>query len=177
VSAPRRTAKQMQGAYLRAYELYKRMPARKVAEEMAGPPDFCGGHTTARRWIAAGRALVEMVEDEQGNAIRDPSRRRPVRRDYVADELDELRAKIEEEVDSGLLPGQRLEMRKLQFQILMGTIQVEGLRRAPELPGVKRADGSKTPPSPVELLHGLAAMQPELDALIDRMLPDGRTDP
>jgi hypothetical protein len=156
-------------AYKLRYE--DRKSYRDIAAEMKDPPHRCGNHTTARRWVEAGYRLVHLDPD----GMTDPMRKRPVRRETAGDTLDSLFVRIEQEMDAGLLS--RDKGRLLQLRALENYIHLYGLRRAPELPRVKRADGSKTAASPVELLHGLVAMQPELDALIERTLPDGRTDP
>lgn len=174
MGVPRRTPKEVEAACLIAYEKYcQRKSLRDIAAEMAGPPHFCGGHTTARRWVQRGHELVTLDEDENGRTFRDPTRKRPMRRDSVSDALDSLFVTIEQEVHAGIAE-KRLGARKLQLQILLSTAQIEGLRRAPELPRAKNPDGSKRPVTPGELFDSLNEMRGEFDAFIESQLPDRR---
>lgn len=160
MGVPRRTSEQMETTHLIAFEKHRqRKSYRDIAAEMEGPPHFCGGHTTARRWVEAGRLLVHL--DEDGTA--DPNRKRGARRETAGDTLDALFVKIEEEMTKGLLPRDR--GRALQIRALEIYIQVHGLRAAPQ-PARVKVTGSGGGQVPRELLEQLLALPP------DELLPD-----
>lgn len=157
---------------LMAYKLHSedRLSYRQIAAEMAGPPHFCGNHTTARRWVEAGRRLIHYDED----GMSDPLRKRGARREVASDTLDALFVKIEADMVAGHLP--RADGRRLQLRMLENYVHLHGLRRAPE-PARVKVSGAKGATTPRDLFESLAAIPPdELDALIDDMLPNGRTD-
>jgi len=169
MGVPRRTPEELEASHLIAYKLrYEdRLCYRDIAAQLAGPPHFCGNHTTARRWVQEGYRLVHLNED----GMTDPMRKRGARREIAGDTLDSLFARIEQEMTAGTL--KRDKGRALQLRALENYIHLHGLRRAPEPARVKLSGNGSRPATPGELLDSLVAMQPEIDALIERdMLPN-----
>lgn len=157
---PRRTPAELEATAVEAYR--KRcdgMSYRDIAAAMAGPPHFCGGHTTARRWVELGRT----VEAEKG----DSNRKRRARREMAADAIDALRVRMSEDAHAGRLD--RAAMYRLQLQALTLQVQLLGLRAAPEPAKAKLSisGGSMTGVDP-DVLAALAALDP------DELLPDGK---
>lgn len=148
------------------------MSYREIAAAMAGPPHRCGGHTTARRWVALGHALV--TRDEDGRL--DPMLKRRARREMAIDALDSIRVEMAADVEGGNLP--RDAYYRLRIEAIRLAVQIGGWRAAPEPARVKVSGaGTKKPATPRDLFESLAAIpQSELDALIDDMLPSERTD-
>ena len=153
-------------AYKLRYE--DRKSYRDIAAEMAGPPHRCGNHTTARRWVEEGYRLVHYNDD----GMTDPMRKRGVRRETAGDTLDSLFVKIEQDMTAGHIS--RDKGRALQLRALENYVHLHGLRRPPELPRVRRADGSKRAATPGELFDALAGVP--VDELLDALqtLPDER---
>jgi hypothetical protein len=171
VGAPRKTPEQQEAAWTAAYELKcAGKSLGDIAAELAGAPHWCGGKTTARGWVENGLALAA--------AKGDPLRKQRARREMSIDAIDMLRVEMAQDVVAGHLPD-RAAYYRLQLEAIRLSTHLAGAKAPAALPRVKRTDGSSGPATPGELLDALAAMQPELDALIDDMqsLPDDEKRP
>ena len=165
MGVPKRTPEELERSWLTAYEMKRDgMSLREIAAELKGPPHFCGGYSTAKRWVESGLAVVA--------AKGDPLRKRHARREMAIDACDAGRVELAQDVKAGLID--REAYHRLRLAYIKHAVDFAGAQAPRELPKVRRPDGSKTPATPGELLDSLAAMQPELDALIDDMLPDER---
>lgn len=158
---------------LLAYEKHcERKSYRTIAVEMAGDPHYCGGHSTARRWVAMGREVLTRCED--GSV--DPNRKRRARRETAADSIDTLFTQMRADSDANDLP--REAMYRLQLKAIELQVQLLGLRAAPEATRVKVTGSGGRPVVDPNLFASLAALpREEIDALLDDMLPDGRNQP
>jgi len=165
VGVCRRTPAELEASWIEAWD--KRCEGKsfpEIAAEMAGPPHFCGSKTTARRWVENGLGVVA--------AKGDPLRKRRARREMALTALDALRVKMDQDLEAGLM-AEREAYYRLQRQYILDAVTIAGAQAPRELPRAKRSDGSKRPATPGELLDSLVAMQPEIDALIERdMLPN-----
>ena len=154
MGAPRRTPEELEGSALEAYRRYDEGESlREIAAAMSGPPHFCGGHTTARRWIRRGFEII--VNSTPGTVDADV--RREARRRATDSELDAFREELMDDVRVGRLD--RGLAHRLYLDAIKTQIHLEGLRRPPEPSTTKLAvSGTTTPALDPDLLRAIAAI-------------------
>src|SRR5215208_189566 len=97
MGVPRRTPQELEPSWIEAYERQRNGESlREIAAAMAGPPHFCGNHTTARRWAENGLALAA--------AKGDPLRKTRARREMAVDALNAVRVEMTVDAEAGHLP-------------------------------------------------------------------------
>ena len=166
MGVPRRTPEQLEPSWIEAYTRWTRgesLPA--IAAALAGPPHFCGGKTTAHRWVEEGQRVMA--------AKGDPLRKARVQRERLVDALDAIRVEARVPAAAGELTA--VAMLKIELAAIEKAARIGGY----EAPRVKvRKSGDKPAQLPVELFESLGAYS--VDELLDALqnqngtLPDGR---
>jgi hypothetical protein len=159
---PRRTPEELEPLWIRAYDLWS-----KGGQDYTQVGATMGVHRdTAKRYVLNGQQLVA----EKG----DPLRKARARREMTVDALHAQRAELRADADAGLIS--REAMHKLYQAALEKAARIGGYE-APRPTSRVHVSGNAAPASVDPALLGALAAIPrdELDALLDGMLPDGRT--
>lgn len=154
---PRRTAEELEAAYVEAYWLWcDNVPFSQIAEVLSGPYG-CGSKATAIGWVERGRE----IEAKNGG----PLSRRRAERERNAAAIRRIFVKIGEDMHAGRLSKERLGGYKAQLEALRDISRILALQAAgpPTKVAVTGSGGT-----PRELIETLLALPPDELQLPDR---------